>query len=463
MRSLVLAVLSALAVGPCAWSQALWTRVAPPSSPPARAGSTGASTGSALLLFGGNAGGNLMLQDVWSFDGATWTDHTPTAGSAPAARDWHACCWDAWNQRLIVFGGRDGANQDLGDTWTFDGSTWTPHTSPVAPSPRRWASMQFDPRGGYALLFGGYENAMGQFRNDTWSWDGATWRQLSPALAPSPRARGHLAWYPPTEELMYCGGRTALSGGVVGETWLFDRVTWRQLSTPTIPGPTNAGLFAGAMSYDEHRERMILFGGTQSGPVLGTTWEFDGVDWRDRGNPGNVPARTFPSLAYLASTRATYAFGGFSTAALGDTWKYASATPASVELSGAGCAGSTGVLRLGHVGQPWTGSAFTLTMSNVGLAPATFFLGRSDTTWNGLSLPLSLAPWSAPGCTLYTEVHLPFAVAWSGSIAQLTLLVPPDPTLRSARLYSQGLTLDPAANGLGLAFSDLATLIIGSR
>lgn len=80
-------------------------RIAPPNSPPARAGATGVSRGSDLLLFGGNAGGNLLLQDIWSFDGASWNDLTPTAGPTPAARDWHACCWDAWNQRLIVFGG----------------------------------------------------------------------------------------------------------------------------------------------------------------------------------------------------------------------------------------------------------------------------------------------------------------------------------------------------------------------
>lgn len=44
----------------------------------------------------------------------------------------------------------------------------------------------------------------------------------------------------------------------------------------------------------------------------------------------------------------------------------------------------------------------------------------------------------------------------------LTLTVPNDPTLRGLGLYMQGVVFDPGANALGLATTDLLTVIVGS-
>jgi hypothetical protein len=43
-----------------------------------------------------------------------------------------------------------------GDTWVFDGSSWSAVSSPPAPSGRYFASMVFDPVSRRVALFGGY-------------------------------------------------------------------------------------------------------------------------------------------------------------------------------------------------------------------------------------------------------------------------------------------------------------------
>lgn len=458
------ALLGAVLASP-ALPQASWAQLAPTASPAPRAGAQGTSDGSRLLLFGGNLGSSVMSQETWSFDGTAWTDLTPTSGPLPTGRDWHAACWDATNQNLVVFGGRDGSNLDLGDTWTFNTVTgqWTQHTTLPAPSPRRWASMDYDPLRQQVVLYGGYDNLGQVFSNETWAWNGGGWSLLTPATDPGPRGRGRMVWYPPTGELMYFGGRSATSGGQLGDTWFFDGNNWRQQVTNTIPGPSNAGVLAGAMTYDAFRERMVFFGGTFSGPTLGTTWEFDGNDWRDRGNRGSIPGRTFPSVAYLASTRTSYLFGGFISAMQGDTWEYRTNAPAAVSLQGAGCGNPGAIPAMASAGLPWLGSSFTLSVSNVGSAPVVLTIGFSDTVWNGIPLPFDLGLVGAAGCTLYNDIETSVSLTPLAGTASLLAAIPSDALLIGARAYAQGLVFAPGANALNFWFSDQLTATVGIR
>ncbi len=48
--------------------------------------------------------------------------------------------------------------------------------------------MTYDAATGTVLLFGGRVN--GTVLSDTWSWDGTTWTQLTPATSPAARDRG---------------------------------------------------------------------------------------------------------------------------------------------------------------------------------------------------------------------------------------------------------------------------------
>jgi hypothetical protein len=69
-----------------------------------------------------------------------------------------------------MFGGL--ASRYYGDTWTWDGASWTKQSPALSPSPRIYAAMAYDEAHGQVVLFGGAEST---FYGDTWIWDGTNW------------------------------------------------------------------------------------------------------------------------------------------------------------------------------------------------------------------------------------------------------------------------------------------------
>jgi hypothetical protein len=62
-----------------------------------------------------------------------------------------------------------GTRSVFGDTWTWDGSTWTKHTPATSPPARTVAAMAYDAVTGNVVLFGGGSRATGTL-HDTWNW-----------------------------------------------------------------------------------------------------------------------------------------------------------------------------------------------------------------------------------------------------------------------------------------------------
>lgn len=122
-----------------------------------------------------------------------------------------------------------------------------------------------------------------------------------------------------------------------------------------------------------------------------------------------------------------------------------------VESYGTGCAGAVASAS----GVPAVGSSFTLELDAAVAVPALLFLGASDTTWNGLSLPLDLGPLGAPGCSLLTG---PQAMVANGTDitghAGQPVFIPADAGLIGRTVYAQWATMDAAANPFGAAFSN---------
>ena len=70
-----------------------------------------------------------------------WRELTPT--TAPAGRDLSSIAYDSGTGQLVLFGGT-GTTGALADTWTWNGTTWTqqsPATSPGRAPRRRWPSI----------------------------------------------------------------------------------------------------------------------------------------------------------------------------------------------------------------------------------------------------------------------------------------------------------------------------------
>ena len=142
-------------------AQATWVAMNPPTSPSARVGHKMAfdSLRGRVVLFGGSTASGLS-GETWEWDGSTWT---MVSNTGPAARWMHAMTYDSRRGRVVMLG---GAPADTA-TWEWDGSTWSAVASGPAGS---MPSMAFDSVRGQVVLFGAGE---------TWEWDGSTWTQAS--------------------------------------------------------------------------------------------------------------------------------------------------------------------------------------------------------------------------------------------------------------------------------------------
>jgi PKD repeat protein len=142
-----------------------------------------------LLLFGGRDAGGYR-NDSYTFTGTAWTLRTGLL-TAPGVRAFGSMATDASGQ-VVLFGGYDATAGYLGDTWIWSGSAWRQVGTLAAPSPRKMAALAYfnRPNGGTAsglAIFGG-QDASGDL-GDTWTWNGTSWIPLYAAGPGQPPIR----------------------------------------------------------------------------------------------------------------------------------------------------------------------------------------------------------------------------------------------------------------------------------
>jgi len=127
-----------------------------------------------MVVFGGDNGAD--FNDVWVLTDAdgngtpTWVPLSPT-GTAPTARENPSVAYDAVNNRLIVFGGlnRNGP-VDFNDVWVLtnaNGTGGAPQWIPLTPGGnppqgRLGASLVYDPTSNTVTMFGGASGGAAQ-------------------------------------------------------------------------------------------------------------------------------------------------------------------------------------------------------------------------------------------------------------------------------------------------------------
>ena len=169
---------------------------------------------STALASGGPA--TLTFQ-TWLWDGAGWS---MSGAGGPAPATW-AFAWDEANMNAVLYGG-DTANQ----TWTWDGGSWTLRGPGASPPARSFPygpgenGLAYHKGLGYVVLFGGVTTDASSVFDDTWSWDGTTWSELTFAFQPSARATT-LSGDDTNEVVWLYGGYNAALGGVptLKDTW----------------------------------------------------------------------------------------------------------------------------------------------------------------------------------------------------------------------------------------------------
>ncbi|MFY9341576.1 MAG: DNRLRE domain-containing protein [Planctomycetota bacterium] len=185
--------------------------------------------------------------------------------------------------------------------------------------------------------------------------------------------------------------------------------------------------------------------------------EFDVTSLAQRWLAGTVPNLGFVIRDPAEST------AGAARPGLGHAREYANpALRPYLELDfafpvGSGCTthATTPALGIGG-GAAIMGSPLVLSTTN--LLPgslAVIVFGLSDTFWQGLPLPLSLASIGHPNCSLNVELGVAVAIGIvPGATAALTITVPTSPPFDGLPLFAQTFAFTPstdleASNGLG--------------
>lgn len=291
-----------------------------------------------LVIFGGygnNANAPyVLLNDTWQLtlgDAPQWSLLVP-ADDGPGRRASPQWGYDPARRRLIMFGGYgyhypNSLSQDyLNDVWELSLKSQNPHWHELQPQGtpplgRLAGSAVYDPLNQRFVGFGGTRG----LPIDTWELDlhgVPTWNTISTTGSRPVGSYGMYAIYDPVRNRMITfGGSTSDDYfGVNNNTWelrLDGTPTWNQLApTGTLPSARRSG----TAIYDPLRDRMVLFGGWDSGPTetafLNDTWAMgmssDPPVWGPLAPAGTTPIRRDATAAiYDPSHDRMSFFGGW--------------------------------------------------------------------------------------------------------------------------------------------------------
>lgn len=241
-----------------------------------------------FVLFGGR-------DATWTRDATTRVMDTSTGKrtsgrwqtlTPPTSPTWRydACSATTYDRAYtVVFGGYDGTTH-LDETWLWNGATWKRIASPVSPPGRVGCSMT---QYGTGILLVGGDDGKG-YLDDTWqltdvATDTPTWTRVT-GPQPTP-ARSHAG-------LAAIGNRTGTSpvlfGGqsgsdVLGDTWIFRNGGWSKLAPHFTPSPRTSVAMQTVAQDGVYDVEVLLFGGARAdGSLSDETWELKpNLEWSD--------------------------------------------------------------------------------------------------------------------------------------------------------------------------------------
>ncbi len=281
-----------------------------------------------MIVFGGvtGFGDAIRLNEVWalSLSGSpAWSQILPS-GAPPSGRFVHATIYDPVRDRMIVFGGHDGAPRN--DVWALSlgpSPAWTQLApSGAPPSPRNDLMAIYDPTGDRLVLFGGWDGS--QLLNDLWALSLAStpaWTQIQAVgPAPAPRRTPALAYDPARQNLVLFGGWNGGPG--FDDAWILPLAGSPQWTQLPVTSPRPSRRWGHGAVVDPVTDRLIVFGGVDLTAWRNDAWALslgEGSGWellQVTAPPGPSPRRAHRAI-FDAERDRMVLFGG--TAAPSDS------------------------------------------------------------------------------------------------------------------------------------------------
>lgn len=254
---------------------------------------------------------------TWSFARGHWAAVNLTAGSGvPCARYGASAAFDPALDQVIVFGGSDGdgfggIGNSCSDTEVYLNSSWNHASGSLSsgqPGQTSGEVMTYDPTDGYVLLFGAGHGSP----NETWSFEGGIWTQLHPTSSPSARSNAGLVFDPGDGYVVLFGGSSANGGRVLNDTWTFRGGDWSNITNRSAPAPPATAGFA--IGYDSNDGYVLVFGGSPpNNPqefAWNDTWSFHNGAWTNRTSSIGPPVAEGSVLADDPADGYITLFGG---------------------------------------------------------------------------------------------------------------------------------------------------------
>ncbi len=176
-------------------------------------------------------------------------------------------------------------------------------------------NMVFDSRRQITVMFGGRNwPANTTVYSNTYQYTPTGWDQIATPNSPPGRFWSAMAYDDHRQRIVLFGGQTLSSK--FGDTWEFDGTNWNPVSSVHSPG-AQSGM---SMTYDSCRQKTVLF------DTQGKTWEYDGADWTNLTTAASPPGRNLAAMVFDPGHCRALLFGGAPSSgpsnALSDTWSY---------------------------------------------------------------------------------------------------------------------------------------------
>ena len=285
------------------------------------------ATNSRIVLFGGY-NGTARLNDTWTYVPGTntWVDKTAVfSGTAPSIRELMYCALDTTNNRMVIYGGRNGtASGDVRAdaaylTLSAGSETWNVVTFTADERPAGvWTNAGcYDPNHQLFLIFGGMDSSLEVNRHvlaiDCSNSSTLSMKQI--ALNQYLRGRDAMgyAYNPDLNHTLVVGGfarvdytdTTFVNGDHTNDMWIYRHATTDWI--PAIRGQVAISMTnreGVSVIYDTNRNRFIIFGGLTGNATSNNTYYND--TWELKADANNLytltklaPTSTKPSARWL--------------------------------------------------------------------------------------------------------------------------------------------------------------------
>ena len=286
---------------------------------------------------------DVFLGTSFSSTGQQWNPVCP-GGQAPGARWGSVTGYDETSDRLLLYGGKSVTGEADTDLWLLESASasggmprWTRVALTGGPGALANAVAGYNALANRIVVFGGCTGDCSRPSDETWILSNANgltgtpaWTRLS---VTGPAAReGHASAYDAAGDRLFVFGGTD-TGEVLGDVWVLEaasdptRASWRAL---TAEGDAPGRRTAASLSFDSRHHRLVLFGGgDEIGQVHGDVRVLEGVEsssetarWSLLATSGDAPAPRLRHATAFDSVSGRLVVLGGSTAPSSDGSHY---------------------------------------------------------------------------------------------------------------------------------------------